>query len=235
MWSANALDNRCLSLTHHWLKIVSQKGGHFSIPAPLREADGICSICICKNHGVLHTLPETNSSPLKIDGLNSSFLLGWPIFRGYVRLLECIIVFPRCKKNLFISCRWKKVGLGHVDISEACWLPACHLQAAMRGSEFGEVLRSLDGTLRDGFVKVWYSYLDYRNLNSKTFFLCTQKKCSKGETWMKHWNWYFPSLPGAYPVEPGESPVRRMPRLLSGCAVQASWKSMGKSMGKTSR
>lgn len=26
----------------------------------------------------------------------------------------------------------------------------CHLQAAMRGSEFGEVLRSLDGTLRDG-------------------------------------------------------------------------------------
>ena len=29
------------------------------------------------------TLPETNSSPLKMDGWNTSFLLGWPIFRGY--------------------------------------------------------------------------------------------------------------------------------------------------------
>ena len=28
------------------------------------------------------TLPETNSSPLKMDGWNTSFLLGWPIFRG---------------------------------------------------------------------------------------------------------------------------------------------------------
>ena len=30
----------------------------------------------------LHSLPETNSSPLKMDGWNTSFLLGWPIFRG---------------------------------------------------------------------------------------------------------------------------------------------------------
>ena len=35
-----------------------------------------------------NTLPETNSSPLKIDGLNTSFLLGWPIFRGYVSFRE---------------------------------------------------------------------------------------------------------------------------------------------------
>ena len=28
------------------------------------------------------TLPETNSSHLKMDGWNTSFLLGWPIFRG---------------------------------------------------------------------------------------------------------------------------------------------------------
>ncbi len=33
------------------------------------------------NVGVL--LPETNSSPLKMDGWNTSFLLGWPIFRGF--------------------------------------------------------------------------------------------------------------------------------------------------------
>ena len=30
----------------------------------------------------LDTLPETNSSPLKMDGWNTSFLLGGPIFRG---------------------------------------------------------------------------------------------------------------------------------------------------------
>ena len=34
------------------------------------------------------TLPETNSSPLKMDGLNTTFLLGRPIFRGYVSFRE---------------------------------------------------------------------------------------------------------------------------------------------------
>ena len=29
------------------------------------------------------TLPETNSSHLKMDGWNTTFLLGWPIFRGH--------------------------------------------------------------------------------------------------------------------------------------------------------
>ena len=28
------------------------------------------------------TLPETNSSPLKMDGWKMNFLLGWPNFRG---------------------------------------------------------------------------------------------------------------------------------------------------------
>ena len=27
------------------------------------------------------TLPETNSSPLKMDDWNTTFLLGWPVFR----------------------------------------------------------------------------------------------------------------------------------------------------------
>ncbi len=35
------------------------------------------------------TLPETNSSHLKIDGWNTSFQLGWPISRCYVRFREC--------------------------------------------------------------------------------------------------------------------------------------------------
>ena len=30
----------------------------------------------------LSTLPETNSSHLKMDGWNTRFLLGWPIFSG---------------------------------------------------------------------------------------------------------------------------------------------------------
>ena len=33
-------------------------------------------------------LPETNSSHLKMDGCNTSFLLGWPIFGGYVGFRE---------------------------------------------------------------------------------------------------------------------------------------------------
>ena len=33
-------------------------------------------------------LPETNSSPLKMDGWNTTFLLGRPIFRGYVSFRE---------------------------------------------------------------------------------------------------------------------------------------------------
>ena len=33
-------------------------------------------------------LPKTNSSPLKINGWNTTFLLGRPIFRGYVSFRE---------------------------------------------------------------------------------------------------------------------------------------------------
>ena len=38
--------------------------------------------------GTRVTLPETNSSHLKMDGWNTSFLLEWPIFRGYVSFRE---------------------------------------------------------------------------------------------------------------------------------------------------
>ena len=34
------------------------------------------------------TLPETNSSHLRMDGWKISFLLGWPVFRGYVSFRE---------------------------------------------------------------------------------------------------------------------------------------------------
>ena len=35
------------------------------------------------------TLPETNSSPKKVDVWNTTFPLGRPIFRGYVSFREC--------------------------------------------------------------------------------------------------------------------------------------------------
>ena len=35
------------------------------------------------------TLPETNSLHMKIDGWNTNFLLGWPVFRCYVSVREC--------------------------------------------------------------------------------------------------------------------------------------------------
>ena len=45
----NALDTRCL--THHWLKIVSQKGGHFSIPVRCERRTEAA-----KTHGVLQVV-----------------------------------------------------------------------------------------------------------------------------------------------------------------------------------
>ena len=49
------------------------------------------------------TLPETNSSHLKMDGWNTSFLLGRPIFRGYVSFREGNISSYPLKKATFES------------------------------------------------------------------------------------------------------------------------------------
>ena len=37
---------------------------------------------LCANEYPMNIHPETNSSPLKMDGWNTTFLLGRPIFRG---------------------------------------------------------------------------------------------------------------------------------------------------------
>ena len=47
------------------------------------------------------TLPETNSSPLKMDGWNTSFLLGWPMFRGYVSFRQGILPDFESRKTQF--------------------------------------------------------------------------------------------------------------------------------------
>ena len=47
-----------------------------------------CDLCFLVFNSVVlsnmskDTLPETNSSHLEMDGWNTSFLLGWPIFRS---------------------------------------------------------------------------------------------------------------------------------------------------------
>ena len=42
-----------------------------------------------------YTLPETNSSHLKMDGWKMNFLLGWTIFRCYVSFRECNPIYNR--------------------------------------------------------------------------------------------------------------------------------------------
>ena len=49
-------------------------------------------------------LPETNSSHLKMDGWKTSFLLGWPIFSGYVRLFQ-LLQFEAASSEGFKSSR----------------------------------------------------------------------------------------------------------------------------------
>ena len=54
------------------------------------------------------TLPETNSSPPKMDGWNTTFLLGRSIFRGYVSFREgtykhsCLMEVPGSKGKHYI-------------------------------------------------------------------------------------------------------------------------------------
>ena len=53
--------------------------------------------CRCDYGVMIPDIPSLKLTwPLKMDGWNISFLLGWTIFRGYVNFRECIFVlFPR--------------------------------------------------------------------------------------------------------------------------------------------
>ena len=72
-------------------------GAFHSFDARLGPGDRGCFGCLVKRCQKMMekktktTLPETNSSPMKMDGWNTSFLLGWPSFRGYVSFRECIM------------------------------------------------------------------------------------------------------------------------------------------------
>ncbi len=51
-----------------------------------------CIPLLNRGYSMVFTLPETNSSHLKMDvwSWNTNFLLGWPIFRCYVSFRECM-------------------------------------------------------------------------------------------------------------------------------------------------
>ena len=58
--------------------------------------------------GIGITLPETNSSHLRMDGWNTSFLWEWRIFRGYVSFKEGILKKDAAKRR------------GSINIRETC-------------------------------------------------------------------------------------------------------------------
>ena len=81
------------------------------------------------------TLHETNSSHLKMDGWNTSFLLGWPIFRCYVSFRKgnhppkwilnesCPSKLVKCKMGytFLVSCQGYP-GMLQACITKApCW------------------------------------------------------------------------------------------------------------------
>ena len=61
------------------------------------------------------TLPKTNSSPLKMDGWNTTFLLGRLIFRGYVSFREG--TKQQKKQTKLVARVWKNI-LGFVFVGD---------------------------------------------------------------------------------------------------------------------
>ena len=61
------------------------------------------------------TLPKFNSSPLKNDGWKTTFLLGWYIFRGYVKLPggTCWKIKSSAEKRYLCT---PTVSTNHLDI-----------------------------------------------------------------------------------------------------------------------
>ena len=67
------------SETENCLDFLDSLTGLCGLVAP-RE-DG-CSCGVSQLMMLMDTLPETNSSPLKMDGWNTTFLLGFDLFSG---------------------------------------------------------------------------------------------------------------------------------------------------------
>ncbi len=81
--------SRLYSNGSQWSKLARRSGSfgsRFVQAISCREWD-----FLVETINVQVTLPETDSSPLKMDGWNTIFLLGRPIFRGYVSFRESVV------------------------------------------------------------------------------------------------------------------------------------------------
>ncbi len=86
------------SMRRIWYRIWSVKllPSFFHLPqSPRNIRVTFCVIHLYPLIFVWPTLPETNSSPLKINGWKMHVLLGWPIFRGYVSFREGIYIYRK--------------------------------------------------------------------------------------------------------------------------------------------
>ena len=85
-------------------------------------------------------LPETNSSPLKMYGWKTSFLLGWPILRGYVSFGEgifftCLFIFSTDSHQLAHHLG-KVLATGfqlHLGVNRVVHLPLKQIEAEPQG------------------------------------------------------------------------------------------------------
>ena len=78
----------------------------------------------------LPSLKLTASLHLKIDGWKTTFVLGWPIFRGYVSFKECKY------SSYFILCG-EFGGLAY--LAADCFSQVSHLPLLSVDSEFVEI------------------------------------------------------------------------------------------------
>ena len=117
-----------------------------------------CCDMLCKTFNF--TPPEFNSSPLKDDGWKITFLLGWLIFRGYVKLPGSIVISALCTTPGIVS-----------DIHRQCHYLGCNIQRWMVAAEllFGNTVgRFHDSELgcfqvRGDAVKMERRFPEYQN------------------------------------------------------------------------
>ena len=101
-------NHSCLLYLHslHGCLHISAVGRNPRYTIPWSESGSKYLACLGKNvRSSLGALPETNSSHLKMDGWNISFIVGWPIFRGYVSLPEGTL--PKANSSKLQINGWK--------------------------------------------------------------------------------------------------------------------------------
>ena len=87
VWAENTVLAEVLLFGLHQRDVGKQRMQSSDLSSKhLRSSRVSCNLVLSS---IVSTLPETNSSPLKMDGWKTSFLLGWSIFRGYVSSRGC--------------------------------------------------------------------------------------------------------------------------------------------------